>query len=126
MLKYAHTPLAQVFKSTHRKVLMLQGARAVGEIMTVRNELPDDNYVTLADGGTCAYASRHLGEWIGLLHTPVIVDEVQRIADLPLAVKTVVDSNEREDAQFVLTGTASVIPRHMHDASARGGRRRGL
>ena len=41
----------------------------------------------------------------------MIVDEAQRIADLPLDAKTVVDSNQREDAQFVLTGTASVIHR---------------
>lgn len=108
MMTYVHRPLAQVLKSTHRKVLILQGARAVGKTMMVQNELSDYHYVTLADGGTYDYASRHLDEWIRSLSTPVIVDEAQRLAGLPLAVKTAVDSKESADPQFVLTGSASI------------------
>lgn len=91
-VRYVTRPLAQVLRQCPSKVAVLEGARAVGKTMLVQTELPDGyHYETLADKRTFEYASSHLDEWVDSLPTPCIIDEAQRIPDLPLSVKGVID-----------------------------------
>ena len=77
--------------------------------MLVQTEMRDGyHYETLADKRTFDYASSHLDEWINALPTPCIIDEAQRISDLPLAIKNVVDGKEGSNPLFVLTGSAAI------------------
>lgn len=108
MSQYIPRPLAQMLKESHRKVVILEGARAVGKTMLVQHELPGYHYETLADAGTYSYAAKHLDEWVSTLQLPVIIDEAQRLNGLPLAVKNVVDAVAASRPQFVLTGSASI------------------
>ena len=108
MKSYIVRPLGETLKSAHRKIVVLEGARAVGKTMLVQHELSDFHYETLADAQTYSYASSHLEEWLRSLPLPVVIDEAQRIAELPLAVKSIVDESPGTKVQFVLTGSASI------------------
>lgn len=108
-VRYVTRPLAQVLRQCPNKVAVLEGARAVGKTMLVQTELPDGyHYETLADKRTFEYASSHLDEWVDSLPTPCIIDEAQRIPDLPLSVKGVIDKQTGSTPFFILTGSASI------------------
>lgn len=108
MIAYISRPLARTLKSTRSKVLILEGARAVGKTMLVQRELPDFRYESLADDSTYRYAKDHLHDWLDSLPSGTIIDEAQRIHDLPLAIKGIVDRTTDTTAQFILTGSASI------------------
>ena len=92
--KYIARPLAKTIRSAKSKVIILEGARAVGKN---DDDAPAEftslgyQYFTLADGNTFRLASKDLESWISDLPIPAIVDEAQRIPGLPLAVKERVD-----------------------------------
>lgn len=113
---YITRPLAKVIRSAKSKVIVLEGARAVGKTLMMQREFADSgyHYFTLADGNTFRIASRDLESWVFDLPLPAIIDEAQRIPELPLAVKERVDGITGGSPLFILTGSAS-INRHGLD-----------
>lgn len=108
--EYVPRSLADGLLSSSKSVVVLEGARAVGKTRLVRTEVERRgfSYVTLADEGTYRYAKSNLTEWVKSLPLPVIIDEAQRIKELPLAVKEIVDSDSGKGVRFLLTGSASI------------------
>lgn len=105
---YVQRPLAKYVQNCPRKVAILEGARAVGKTLLAKRQLSSFHYVSLAEDSTYRYASTHLEEWLSSLSLPCVIDEAQRIPDLPLAVKGIVDDSSGRTPLFVLTGSASI------------------
>lgn len=110
MAPYISRPLAKTILETHSPVVILEGARAVGKTSLAKKELCDKgfSYYTLADDVELDRAGNDVASWVSSLRLPAIVDEAQRLPGLPLAVKERVDLASSQDAQFVLTGSASL------------------
>lgn len=110
MTDYLLRPLAFTLLHAKRKTVILEGARAVGKTMMAQRQLVPAGfaYETLADPSTYELASTDLYGWLRSLTTPVIIDEAQRIADLPLAVKEIVDAMPSGSIRFLLTGSALI------------------
>ena len=109
--KYIHRPLADQVCRSHRKVVVIEGARAVGKTMLAQTELVNKrnyHYVTLADNLTYHDALRNVDDWLSRLPRPIVIDEAQRIGGLPLAIKGIVDASNASAPQFILTGSASI------------------
>lgn len=66
-------------------------------------------YMTLDDAATLAAAQSDPQGFISGLQTPVVIDEVQRVPALALAIKAAVDAH-RKPGQFLLTGSANPMP----------------
>lgn len=110
MAKYVSRPLANTMLSASGKALILEGARAVGKTSLVQQQLMSKgfHYETFGNSSTFKQATNNLDSWVASLQTPVIIDEAQRIAELPLAIKERVDRMSAASPQFVLTGSASI------------------
>ena len=96
---------------TDSPVLFLRGARQVGKSTLVRTLLSDTQpakYVTLDYATTLALASADPTAFIAGLPRPVVIDEVQRVPQLLLAIKEAVDT-DRAPGQFLLTGSADLL-----------------
>ncbi|WP_449316258.1 DUF4143 domain-containing protein [Rubneribacter sp.] len=108
--RYIVRSLAKTIKSAKSKVIVLEGARAVGKTMLMNREFVNlgYQYFTLADGNTFRLASKDLESWVSDLPIPAIIDEAQRIPELPLAIKERVDGIESDSPIFILTGSASI------------------
>ncbi len=109
--EYIHRPLADQVCQSHRKVVVIEGARAVGKTMLVQTELVakrNYHYVTLADNLTYHEALRNVDDWLSHLPRPIVIDEAQRISSLLLAIKEIVDASDVSTPQFILTGSASI------------------
>jgi uncharacterized protein len=65
-------------------------------------------FLTMDDGLTLAAAGADPDEFLSTLRGPVVIDEVQRVPDLLLALKRTIDSN-REPGRFLLAGSTSVL-----------------
>ena len=124
---YVQRPLAASILACQAKVAIIEGARAVGKTSLAHNELESRGftYYSLAEQNTYDYASRNLSEWVNGLKLPAIIDEAQRIPDLPLAVKERVDRLPSAGLQIVLTGSASINRKGLEgqDPLARRSRR---
>jgi uncharacterized protein len=93
------------------RVVALLGARQVGKSTLVQEIARHDHsaaIVTLDDHATRAAAQRDPTGFIADLQTPIVIDEVQRVPDVLLAVKQRVDA-DRRPGQFLLTGSANVL-----------------
>lgn len=91
-------------------VVVLNGARQVGK-STLAQQLATEQgrrYVTLDDASMLAAASGDPRGFLEGLQGPLVLDEVQRVPDLFLAIKYQVDSN-RIPGRFLLTGSANVL-----------------
>lgn len=91
-------------------VVLLNGARQTGKT-TLARELASAQgarYFTLDDAATLALAAGDPCGFIGSLSGPVIIDEIQKSADLFPAIKLAVDEN-RSPGRFMLTGSANVM-----------------
>lgn len=110
MSEYVQRFLASALLRARRKTVILEGARAVGKTMMARRQLVPAgfSYETLADPNTYGLARADLRGWLDGLRLPVIIDEAQRIGDLPLEVKEIVDSLPADGTQFLLTGSAII------------------
>lgn len=93
------------------RVVVLLGARQVGK-STLAQEIAMHDHpagvVTLDDRATRGAAERDPTGFIADLGTPVVIDEVQRVPDVLLAIKQRVDADTRP-GQFLLTGSANIL-----------------
>ena len=110
MTEYISRPLANSLLKSKRKVAILEGARAVGKTMMAQRQLVPQGfaYETFADQNTYEQARTDLHNWLSGLQLPVVIDEAQRVADLPLAIKEMVDALPSGRMYVVLTGSAII------------------
>ena len=95
---------------TDTPVVLLNGARQVGKSTLVQHiaSQTDAAYFTLDDATVLAAASGDPENFIAGLPERVILDEIQRVPELFLAIKAAVDQN-RSPGRFLLTGSANVL-----------------
>jgi hypothetical protein len=92
-------------------VVFLRGARQTGKSTLARfiaNGPYPANYVTLDNAGILSAATADPSGFIAGLEKPAVIDEVQRVPALLLAVKEDVDRN-REPGRYLLTGSADIL-----------------
>ena len=92
-------------------VVLLVGARQVGKSTLVKslktsNFQPD--YITFDDLTVLNAAKTNPKAFVESIKTPVILDEVQRVPEIFLPIKEIVDKTH-ESGQFLLTGSANVL-----------------
>lgn len=95
---------------SERPVVFLKGARQVGK-STLAKVLAEElgaAYVTMDNLDMLAAAEADAAQFIRGLDTPVVIDEVQRVPDLLVAIKASVDE-DRSPGRFLLTGSADVL-----------------
>ena len=90
----------------HFPSLLITGARQVGK-STLALSLGIDNYVTLDDIATYQSAKADPKGFILSLRTPVVIDEVQRVPEIFVAIKEQIDQ-DRTPGRFVLTGSSNL------------------
>lgn len=89
-------------------IVVVTGARQTGKSTLVRRLLPGDrSYFTLDDLDVRAQARHSPGELVQRAER-LVLDEVQRVPDLLLAVKRAVDE-ARVPGRFILTGSADLL-----------------
>ncbi|MGI9037686.1 MAG: ATP-binding protein [Gemmatimonadota bacterium] len=89
-------------------VVVLTGARQTGKSTLVRRLLPGERpYYTLDDLDVRDQAARSPGELVARADA-MVLDEVQRVPDLLLAVKQAVDE-DRRPGRFILTGSSNLL-----------------
>lgn len=95
-------------------VVFLQGARQTGKTTLARSLTVDDTgkqqarYLTLDDASVLAAVQASPEGFIAGIEGPVIIDEVQRVPELALAIKAEVD-RRRTPGRFLLTGSADFM-----------------
>ena len=92
-------------------VVLLQGPRQSGKTTLVRDfiaQATPRRYMTFDDLPTLAAARNDPQGFIRGLQGPVIIDEVQRVPDVALAIKAEVD-REKTPGRFLLTGSARAL-----------------
>jgi uncharacterized protein len=92
-------------------VVFLQGARQTGKSTLAQSlaELGHEaSYLTLDDAGVLAAAEHDPAGFVRELEQPVILDEVQRVPELFLAIKHAID-RRRAPGRFLLTGSADAL-----------------
>lgn len=96
---------------TDSPVLFLRGARQVGK-STLAKSLPlhgfPSKYITLDNATSLALAKEDPTGFIAGQPVPLVIDEIQRVPELLLAIKEVVDE-DRRPGQFLLTGSANLL-----------------
>ncbi len=93
------------------RVVVVLGARQVGKSTLVEDiaaEIGAASVITLDDQATRDSAERDPTGLISDLAVPAVIDEVQRVPDLLLAIKRRVDQ-DKAPGQFVLTGSANLL-----------------
>ncbi|MDR1453655.1 MAG: ATP-binding protein [Candidatus Margulisbacteria bacterium] len=91
-----------------RRVLLLTGARQCGKTTLAQAIVSSDcEYRTLDDNSLLKMARAEPEEFIEHTKKTMIIDEVQRVPDLLLAIKKAVDVNTRY-GQFLITGSADI------------------
>ena len=89
-------------------VVAVTGARQTGKSTLVRNLLPGDRpYFSLDDLDVREQAERTPDDLVRRAER-LVLDEVQRVPDLLLAIKRAVDE-DRRPGRFVLTGSANLL-----------------
>ncbi len=91
---------------THFPSLLITGARQVGK-STLALQLGIEQYVTLDDIASYQSAKADPKGFILSLPKPVVIDEIQRVPDLFVAIKEQIDL-DRTAGRFVLTGSSSL------------------
>jgi uncharacterized protein len=93
------------------RVVALLGARQVGK-STLAEEIARIDHPaairTLDDQATRIAAQRDPTGFIADLPTPVVIDEIQRVPDVLLAIKQHVDTH-KHPGQYLLTGSANIL-----------------
>ena len=92
-------------------VVVLTGARQTGKTTLVRalaSSTHPARYFSFDDAGVLAAAQADPAGFVAGLDGPVVLDEVQRVPQLFLALKASVD-RDRRPGRFLLTGSANVL-----------------
>ena len=92
-------------------VVLLHGARQTGKstlVQQISRTVHPATYFTFDDATTMAVAARDPLGFLDAQGGSVVLDEVQRVPDVLLAIKTLVD-RERIPGRFLLTGSANVL-----------------
>jgi predicted AAA+ superfamily ATPase len=97
------------------RVINLVGPRQAGKTTLVRDLIKTARYLTLDDDGLrAAFEADPYGQ-LQLLSIesqksshPIVIDEVQRLPQITLALKRIVDA-DRRPGQFVLTGSSDIF-----------------
>ncbi|MCK4340573.1 MAG: ATP-binding protein [Phycisphaerae bacterium] len=92
-------------------VVLLHGARQTGKTTLVRAVAEEEHparYLTLDDPAVRAAALADPQGFVDQAAGPVVIDEVQRVPELALAIKAAVDQ-KRRPGRFLLTGSANVL-----------------
>lgn len=96
---------------TDSPVVLVHGARQTGKSTLVKylaeKEYPA-KYLTFDDSGILSAAQNNPYDFISGYSEVLIIDEVQRVPEIFLAVKNFVD-NHRKAGKFILTGSANVL-----------------
>ena len=93
------------------RVVVVLGARQVGKSTLVQQIARDRlgaRVLTLDDAGTRYAAAADPTGFIADHEVPAVIDEVQRVPDLLLAIKARVDRDPRP-GQYLLTGSANIL-----------------
>ena len=94
-----------------RPVVLLHGARQTGKTTLARALAAADHPARYVSFDTLTTLSAARGDPAGFLagiEGPVVLDEVQRVPDLFVAIKAAVD-RDRDPGRFLLTGSANVL-----------------
>ena len=93
-------------------VVLLTGPRQSGKSTLVQTLVPEDWYFTLDDATVLASAQTDPVAFVRRSSGTVVIDEVQRVPELLLAIKASVD-RDRRPGRFLLTGSANIrfVPR---------------
>lgn len=94
-----------------RPVVLLHGARQTGKTTLVRALAEADypaRYVTFDDLTVLSAARSDPAGFVAGITGPAVLDEVQRVPDLMVAIKAAVDRS-RIPGRFLLTGSANVL-----------------
>lgn len=94
-----------------RPVVLLGGARQTGKTTLARQLAAGPRrmrYLTFDDGAVLAAAHSDPAGFVAELDGPVVLDEVQRVPELFVAIKAAVDRS-RKPGRFLLTGSANVL-----------------
>lgn len=92
-------------------VVLLIGARQCGKstlVQSLSGEGYDPQYLTFDDPTLLAVASEDPMAFLSSVQRPVIFDEIQRIPELLIPIKKMVDE-DRQPGSFLLTGSANVL-----------------
>ncbi|MCL2864754.1 MAG: ATP-binding protein [Lachnospiraceae bacterium] len=104
--------------SKRKAVLVLTGARQVGKSTMFQEVYTDYNYVTLNRPLVRESAKDNPSLFFEVNKPPVIVDEIQKTAELFDYIKDIVDEN-KEKGQFFLTGSQSfTLMKNVSDSLA--------
>ena len=97
------------------RIVNIVGPRQSGKSTLVKHQVPIAEYVTMDSDGirdalrSDPYAQlRLMAERHKSSNLPIAIDEVQRVPEITLALKRIVDEDNRK-GQFVLTGSADVF-----------------
>ena len=92
-------------------VVLLHGARQTGKstlVQDISRELHPANYLTFDDATTMGAAKRDPLAFIEAYDGPIVLDEVQRVPEIFVAIKALVD-RDRTPGRFLLTGSANAL-----------------
>ncbi|MCL2086247.1 MAG: ATP-binding protein [Oscillospiraceae bacterium] len=90
-----------------KSVIVLTGARQVGKSTMLKKAYQNINYITLNNPLVRESAKENPSMFFGMNKPPVIVDEIQKAAELFDYIKDIVDE-EKAKGQFYLTGSQSL------------------
>lgn len=89
--------------------VLINGARQVGKSTLAKALMhPESRYETLDAALTLAAASHSPEDFVEGLGPKVVLDEIQRVPELLLAIKKAIDE-KRTPGRFLLTGSANVM-----------------
>ena len=97
------------------RIVNIVGPRQAGKSTLVRYQLPIAEYITM-DSDTIrdtlrmdAYTQlRLMADVHKTTGLPIVIDEIQRVPEITLALKRIVDEDNKK-GQFILTGSADVF-----------------
>ena len=90
-----------------KPVIVLTGARQVGKSTMLKEVYRDVNYITLNNPLVRQSAKENPSLFFDLHKPPIIVDEIQKAAEIFDYIKDIVDADKTK-GQFYLTGSQSL------------------
>ena len=91
--------------------VLLNGARQVGKSTLAKQLVKDkkvSQYITLDDITTLESATKDPQGFIDQFTSSIVIDEIQRVPNLILAIKKNID-NDKQIGKFLLTGSANIL-----------------